>query len=178
MKKLTTLLALIACTAIASAQKGWNVYPDSFQLSGATTTESIKTLFNQDSQGMYLIQSPKGRLSNNEVGMELVGSTSGVSIHTITFNIGSIEYAGDVIVRRVEFFNYATNVWDNVLRTKTNPALPDLTRPVDPPSASVTVNAAMYVNPITNAFRTRVYWSSPSPFKALWLDFAGWTLTE
>ena len=110
-----------------------------------------------------------------EMGIELAGHNAmGVRPYTMTFSMGDAVAPGAILGRRVEFFNFATNSWEVVLRTKANGQGPDglLTW------TEVTVKAGSFVNAKTGEFRTRVYWNSVGQLSPVWIDQAGWVMTS
>lgn len=177
MRKLIPMIALIAASAVGSAQTVFPVCPEIFRLSGATTGESIKTLFFPDSMGMTLTQMLPGKQVPNEVGLEVIGNCYMAPATELTFTIGAFVYADTRVVMRVEMFNFVTNQWNTIVKTGSG-ANNHVFRPFVAPTTSVIVPSVLYANGITGEVRTRVFWTASSPFRALWIDQAAWTLSH
>src|SRR5687768_11930461 len=120
-KKMRRLIALVcaticAGTVLAQATKIANVRPESFELVYAQTTQGIETLFQLDSQGMYLestVDGPTGPNGEYELAIEVTGSVQSRPLAHV-FGVSETSYSGSTVVTRVEMYNYATNSWKPV----------------------------------------------------------------
>lgn len=179
MKGIAVLLTLTGLVTVGVSQTTtWNVLPDTFNIIGGSTTNSIKTLFAEDSKGMYFtpVFPVLNEVGNYEVELEVVGHSSG-NAYALSFTLAEMTWVNAPVERRVELFNYSTNAWDTLLTTKSQGST-IAGRAYLAPSTTINVKSAFYVQPGTGEVRAKVYWVSNDVFQTIWVDRATWTLTE